>query len=147
MSERSMSDDHTRLIGIWKMVSFDVQDQESGERKPFYGDAAPNSYMIITPEGRMMVLVASEGREPGQTNEKQAGLFRTMLCYTGLYRFEGDKFITNVDVSWNESWTGTNQVRFYTLDGDRLDIMTACMPNPIQPERISRGILSWKRAE
>ena len=103
-----MSDNHTKLIGTWKMVSFDVEDQESGKRKPFYGDAAPNGYMILIPEGRMMVLVASGGREPGQTDEKQAALFRTMLSYTGIYRFEGDKFITVVDVSWNESWTGTD---------------------------------------
>ena len=26
-----MSDSHTKLIGIWKMVSFDVEDKESGE--------------------------------------------------------------------------------------------------------------------
>ena len=54
-------------------------------------------------------------------------LFRTMLSYTGFYRFEEDKFITTVDVSWNELWAGTDQVRSYTLDGDRLDIMTAWM--------------------
>ncbi len=71
-----------------------------------------------------------------------------MLSYTGLYRFEGDKFITTVDVSWNESWTGTDQVRFYTLDGDGWEIITAWMPNPIDPERrIARAILSWERAK
>jgi len=56
-----MSDNHAKLIGIWKLVSFDVEDQESGEREPFYGDAPPSGYMILTPEGRMMVLVASGG--------------------------------------------------------------------------------------
>ena len=103
--------------------------------------------MILAPEGRVMVLVASGQREPGQTDEKQAVLFRTMISYTGFYRFEEDKFITTVDVSWNESWTGTDQVRFYTLDGNGLDIMTERMPNPIHPERIARGILSWERAK
>jgi hypothetical protein len=39
-------------------------------------------------------------------------------------------------------------VRFYTLDGDRLDIVTAWMPNPIHPERrTTRAILSWERAK
>jgi len=148
MSEESIPDNHTKLIGIWKMVSFDVEDQESGERKPFYGDVSPKGYMILTDEGRMMVLVASGEREPGQTDEKQVILFRTMLSYSGLYRFEGNKFITTVDVSWNESWTGTDQERFYKLDGDRLDIVTAWMPNPIDPEsRITRAILSWERAK
>jgi hypothetical protein len=140
-----MSGNHTKLIGIWKLVSLDDEDQASGERKPFYGDAAPNGYMILTPEGRSMVLFACGGREPGQTDEKQAALFRTMMSYTGIYSVEGDKFVITVDVSWNESWTGTDQVRFYTLDRDRLDIMTAWAPHPIHPERIVRGILSWKR--
>ena len=142
-----MSDSQTKLIGIWKVVSFDVEDKESGYRKPFYGDANPNGYMIFTPEGRVMVLLVSEQRESGQTDEEQALLLRTMLSYTGFYRFEGDKFITTVDVSWNESWTGTDQVRFYTLDGNRSDIMTEWMPNPIHLERIARGILSWERAK
>ena len=143
-----MSDNHANLIGIWKMVSFDIEDKESGERKPFYGDKSPNGYMILADEGRMMVLVRSGDREPGQTDEKQAALFRTMLSYTGVYRFEDDKFVTSVDVSWNESWTGTDQVRFYKLDGDRLDIVTAWMPNPIDPEgRVAHAILSWERAK
>ena len=148
IKEESMSDNHANLIGIWKMVSFDIEDKESGERKPFYGDKSPNGYMILADEGRMMVLVTSGDREPGQTDEKQAALFRTMLSYTGVYRFEHDKFVTRVDVSWNESWTGTDQVRFYKLDGDRLDILTAWMSNPIDPERrVARAILSWERAK
>lgn len=142
-----MSDTHSKLFGIWKILSFDVEDQESGGRNPFYGDATPKGYMILTPEGRMMVLVASGAREHGQTDEKQAVLFRTMLSYTGLYRFEGDKFITAVDVSWNESWTGTEQVRYFVFEGDRLDIMTAWMPHPLHSESIVRGILSWERTK
>ena len=142
-----MSDDRTKLIGIWKLMSFDAEDQESGERKPYLGDVPPSGYMILSSEGRMMVMIAGGRREPGQTVEKQATLLRTMMSYTGLYRFEGDKFITSVDVSWNESWTGTDQVRFYTLDGDRLDILTAWMPNPIHPERVARGVLSWERVK
>lgn len=110
-------------------MSFDVEDQDSGERQPFYGGASPNGYTILTDEGRMMVLITSGMRKLGQTDEKQAVLFRTMLSSTGLCRFEGDKFITTVDVSWNESWTGIDQVRFYRLDGDQLDIVTEWLPN------------------
>jgi len=142
-----MSDNHAKFIGIWRLVSFDAEDQESGVRRPYLGDAPPSGYMMLSAEGRIMVLVVGGLREPGQTVEKRAALFRTMLSYTGVYRFEGNKFITSVDVSWNESWTGTDQVRFYTLDGDRLDIVSAWMPNPIHPERIVRGVLSWERVK
>ena len=74
-----MCDNRSKLVGIWKIVSFDVEDQKSGERKPFYGDAPAIGYMILTAEGRMMVLVASRGREAGQTDEKQAALFLQSL--------------------------------------------------------------------
>jgi hypothetical protein len=142
-----MSDGHTKLIGTWKLIACDIEHQDSGAREPYFGAAPPSGYLILTPEGRMMALLVSGGRGPGQTDEKQAALFRTMIAYTGCYRLESDQLITTVDVSWNEEWTGTEQARFYTLDGDRLHIMTAWMPNPIHPERIVRGILSWKRAQ
>lgn len=93
-----------------------------------------------------MVLMVSGERVPGQTDEKLAALFRTMIAYTGVYRLEGDEFITTVDVSWNEAWAGTEQRRFCTLDGDRLDILSAWLPHPIHPERgMVRGIVSWER--
>jgi hypothetical protein len=125
-----------------------MEYQESGAREPYFSAAPPSGYLILTPEGRMMALIVSGEREPGQTNEQQAALFRTMLAYTGQYRFEGDQFITSVDVSWNEAWTGTEQVRFYTLDGEQLDVRTAWLPHPTHPEHpMIRGILSWERAK
>src|SRR5712671_1062976 len=44
---------------------------------------------------------------------------------SGRYTVEGEKVVHHVDVSWNESWTGTDQVRFFKLEGDRLTITTA----------------------
>jgi hypothetical protein len=96
----------------------------------------------------MMGLIVGGDREPGQTDAQQAALFRTMVAYTGRYRLEDDQFITTVDVSWNEAWTGTEQVRFYTLNGDRLDILTAWLPHPAHPEYpMGRGILAFERAQ
>jgi hypothetical protein len=134
-----------RLVGIWELVSFDVEYQESGKRQAVFG-TNPRGYMIFTAEGRMMTVITSDGRKPGEAVEEKAELLRTMMSYTGMYKLDGDKIITRIDISWNEAWTGTDQERFYRLNGDRLDIVTAWMPNPIDPERqISRGILSWER--
>ena len=143
-----MSDIHTKLIGTWKLVALDMEYQDSGAREPYFGAAPPSGYLILTPEGRMMAVIVGGEREPGQTDEKQAALLRTMIAYTGCYRFESDQFITTVDVSWNEEWTGTEQVRFYTLDGERLDILTEWLPHPTHAaRRMVRGILSWERAQ
>jgi len=54
-----------------------------------------------------------------------------MGAYSGRYTVEGDKVVHRVDVSWNEAWTGTDQVRFVKVEGDRLTITTAPGKNPI----------------
>lgn len=135
------------LIGVWRLVPFEIEYEASGQREPYYGDAPPGGYIIFTPEARMMALIAAGGRAPGQTDATQAALFRTMLALTGRYRVDDGKFIIAVDVSWNEALTGTEQVRFFRLDGRRLDITTAWMPHPIYPERGStRSQLSFERS-
>ena len=143
-----MAGSHAELLGIWKLVACDMEYQDSGACEPYFSAAPPSGYLILTLEGRMMGMVVGGNREPGQTEEQQAALFRTMVAYTGRYRFEGDQFITTVDVSWNEAWTGTEQRRFYTLEGDRLDILTAWLPHPTNPQhRMMLYILSFERAQ
>lgn len=140
-----MSERDPKLHGCWRLVSFDTELQDSKERIQPWG-ADPNGYLIFSTEGRMMVLITAKAREPGNTGEKLVALFHTVIAYTGRYRIEGDRFITKVDTSWNEAWNGSEQERFYKLDGDTLDVMTAWMPNPLVSENsIGRGILSFRR--
>ena len=139
--------DREKLFGIWKLVSFETEFQATGERKPTFGKN-PNGFIIFTPEGRMMVVLTAEGRKAPETDEDRAALLRTMFAYTGIYRLEGDKFVTKVDVSWNEAWTGTEQTRFYKMGGNRLDIISAWAPSGVIPGRpIVRGILTWERVK
>ena len=140
-----MSERDTKLHGCWRLVSFDTELQNSKERTQPWG-ADPNGYLIFDSGARMMVLVTAKTREPGNTDEKLVALFRTVMSYTGRYRIEGDRFITKIDASWNEAWNGTEQERFYKLDGDTLEVSTAWMPNPLVPgSPIGRGILSFRR--
>jgi hypothetical protein len=48
-----------------------------------------------------------------------------MAAYSGRYTVEREKVVHHVDVSWNEAWTGADQVRFVKVVGDRLTITTA----------------------
>jgi hypothetical protein len=144
----ALADDRTKLTGIWKLTAFDIEFQQSGERRPALGGKRSSGYLIFTPEGRMMVLITGEGRKAGSTPEERAALFGSMLSYTGMYRVEGDKFTTKVDHSWNEAWNGTDQVRFYKVAGDKLDIVSAWAPAATLPERpVVRGIVSWERVK
>ena len=140
-----MSEHDSKLHGCWRLVSFDTELQDSGERTQPWG-ADPNGYLIFGADGRMMVLVTAKAREPGNTDEKLVTLFRTLMAYTGRYRLEGNRFIVKVDSSWNEAWNGTEQERFYKLDGDALEVMTNWMANPlVLGSPIGRAVLRCRR--
>jgi hypothetical protein len=81
-----------------------------------------------------------------QTDEEAAAAFRTMFAYTGFYRLEGDKWTTKVDVAWNPAWDGTEQVRSFKLDGDRLQVISAWAMSP-NLGRVTRAIVTWQRAK
>jgi hypothetical protein len=50
----------------------------------------------------------------------------------------------HADVSWNETWTGTDQVRNYAFEGDRLMLATAPSPNPFTG-KMSIRTLTWEK--
>jgi Lipocalin-like domain len=140
-----MIERNTELHGSWRLVSFSTELQNSKERTQPWG-AYPNGHLSFSSDGRMMVLVTATMREPGSTDEKMVALFRTMMAYTGRYRIDGGRFITTIDSCWNEAWNGTEQERFYKLDGDTLEVSTAWMPNPlVHGNPIGRGILGFVR--
>lgn len=142
-----MTDSQPNVLGTWKLLSLDVEFQASGERQQTYGPN-PDGYLILTPEGRMMAVVAAKGRKPGLKVEQQAELLRTLLAYTGTYKLSGNRFITKVDISWNQSWSGTEQERFFEVKGDHLTIVTAWLANPNLPGGpIVRGTLTFERAK
>ena len=144
----AIADDGAKLVGVWRLTAFDIEFQQSGERQAAFGGKKSSGYLIFTPERRMMGLITAEGRRPGSTQEERAALFSSMLSYTGIYRIEGEKFTTKVDHSWTEAWNGTEQVRFYKLSGDKLDIVSAWAPSATIPERpMIRGVLTWERVK
>src|SRR5690606_19762539 len=64
-------------------------------------------------------------RKPATTVYERAALLDSMVSYTGRYVVEGDRIWIKVDVAWNEIFTGTEQIRYFTLDNDNLRIRTA----------------------
>jgi hypothetical protein len=147
IAQSAGADDRERLIGTWKIVSYDNEFQDGSPRRALYGQN-PTGYVILTAEGRMMGIVAGEGRKPAKTDEERATLLRTMFAYSGMYSLEGDRWITSVEVSWNPAWNGTEQVRFYKLDGNRLEVTAAWGANPNLPgSPITRGVLLFERSK
>ena len=145
VTQSAIADDREKLIGTWKVISFENEFQDGSPRRAVYGEH-PTGYIILTAEGRMMAVVVGEGRKPATTDEERASLLRSMFAYTGMYRLEGDKWITSVDTSWNPSFGG-EQVRFYKLDGNRLEVTGAWGSNVNIPGApITRGVVLFERA-
>lgn len=132
------------LIDPWKLVSCFMEDIETKEQKPVWGEH-PNGYLVLTSESRWIVVQTAEGRKVPQTDEDRTAAFRSMLAYSGKYRTEGNKIIITVDIAWDEAWNGTEQVRYFRIEGDRLYIEAAPQPYANFGGKVMRGILIWKR--
>jgi hypothetical protein len=143
LTTAAVADDRADIVGTWKLVSFIVEFQDGRPPLAEYGQS-PMGYTVFTPEGRAITIIEAEGRKPPTTDEERVQMFRTMFAYSGLYRFEGNKYVTKVDVSWNPGWDGTEQVRFYKLQGDRLDVVSDWLI--VRPgAKPSRGVIAWQR--
>ncbi|OGA14473.1 MAG: hypothetical protein A3G25_14750 [Betaproteobacteria bacterium RIFCSPLOWO2_12_FULL_63_13] len=138
------SGDRDRIVGTWKLVSVVYEDAQTGERTPVLG-AHPKGCQIATPEGRWLALVTADGRRVPETDQDRAAALRTMISYTGRYRVEDGKVITKVEAAWNEAWVGTEQVRAYRFDGDRLHLESPPQPHPNVDGRTVRIIVTWDR--
>jgi hypothetical protein len=133
-----------KVAGVWKLQSWVMENVETKETKAVFGEQ-PNGYLILTREGRMMGLLTAQGRKAPQTEAEREAAYRSMLAYSGRYRMEGDKFITKVDVSWNEAWVGTEQARVYKVEGTKLQVLSPPQPNPNFGGKTMPGIFTFER--
>jgi hypothetical protein len=131
------------LTGNWRLVSWQVI--VDGRAQNSFG-AKPRGYLVLTPEGRMFGMTVASDRTPGTGDTERAALHKSMLAYTGKYRVEGDEFVTKVDISWNETWNGTEQRRQYRIEGKRLFIETASAPSITHPGTTDFRRIVWERA-
>jgi len=126
--------DPKALIGTWKQLSGTMVETGSGEQKSNLS-AAPNGYVNFSADGRLILLSTDSARKApaGQvpTAAEAEALYRSMIGYAGSYKVEGNKVTYDLDVSWNQSWTGSKQVRFWEVNGDRLTITTPEIVNPL----------------
>ena len=119
--------------GTYKVISMTAEVDGSAPQEIF--GKAPRGFAMFTPT-RVTFLVTAEGRKFGRSVEERAALWDTLAAYSGVYRLEGGKFVVAVDVSANEIWNGTKQVRNWILDGNRLTITTERAPYSRDPSKM-----------
>lgn len=130
--------------GLWKLESWVHEDVETHERRPVFGKN-PKGYLALTTSGRVLAILTGEDRKLPNSDSDKVEAFGSMVAYSGKYRLDGSKMTTRVDIAWDESQVGTDQIRFCEIDGDRLNIETAPFVSPRFGGRMVRSFLSWKR--
>jgi len=131
------------LIGTWKLVSWQVIVENQAPQHVF--GAHPKGFLILTREGRSIVVTTAENRRGGMSDDERAALHKSMVAHSGKYRVEGNDFITVVDVSWNEEWNGTEQRRRFRIQGDKLFIESALAPSIVFPGKTDFRRIVWER--
>ena len=145
ITQASFAGERDRVVGTWKLVSYEVEVQATGQRSPLMGEK-PTGYVTFNPEGRVFFVLTGEARKPAKTDQERAALLNTLIAYCGTYTVEGDKWTTNVEVAWNPEWVGTKQVRDFKLDGERLMVLTPWRVMPNWADKgMTRSIVTFER--
>src|SRR5215813_11987224 len=148
-AKNGLADDKDSLIGTWKLLEAVSEDLATGEKTNIYKGGAVG-FITYGADERVMVIVVDSGRNKPTgnvaTGPEAEALFRTMAAYAGSYMIKGNQIIHHVDVSWNETWTGTDQVRNFNFDGERLRLATAPSPNPFSG-KMSVRTLAWEKVK
>lgn len=104
--------------------------------------------MTYTEDGYVhAILVSSDRPKPTGmpiADGDKVGLFDGLICYSGTYRVERNTVFHTVELSWNELWTGHDQIRYFEMDVERLRITTAPAADLIDGE-VSTYIVEWIR--
>lgn len=139
--------DISAVLGTWRLQSYVREVLASGERYNQFGED-PDGYIGYAPDNRMYAIFTRKDRimpaDAVPTDEEGVQLLGTMVAYAGTFTLEPEKVTHHIDISWNQAWTGTDQVRYYQLDGDTLTITTAPYRSYFDGKE-GRSILVWKK--
>ena len=140
----SLSSAQQSLVGTYKLTSFVLEVDGTPSQGTVGPD--PHGYLIITPT-HLLLAYTGKNRKFGTSVEEKAALWETLGFYGGPYQVQGDKLIMSVDLSWNQSWTGTKQTRTFKSDANRLTIASAPIPFPRDPSKTVVSRLIWEKVE
>jgi len=117
------------LIGTWKFESMVVKT-ESGKTVYPYGENL-FGVLIYTPSGHMSALLMNPGRNKFASDDPKAGTpeetkqaYDNFDAYCGTYTVDEEKGTVthHVEGAKFPNWVGTDQIRYFKLKGNRLQI-------------------------
>src|SRR5271165_2087320 len=137
----AMGDEAAGLIGVWILRSARLERIDTGDKILHYGEN-PRGVLILHEGGRMAAIIT-----PGDQSGGASWPMRKLLAYSGRYRVEGNRFVTDVDVAWAPTWVGSSQGRNFSLGAGTLDIVSDPAPIDFLGGAVAVGVLSWVRED
>jgi hypothetical protein len=117
------------IVGTWQVTSFSMLELDSNKTSRPFGEN-PNGYVQYSPGGHVVLFLQSGDPKRPTTfpysDADRAAAHRTIFgAYAGKYTVDGDKVVHHITASWRPEWNGTDQTRYFTLDGNKLTLKTA----------------------
>ena len=137
------------ILGTWKLVSYIREELPSGAKSDVMA-AHPSGYINYGRDGRMIVIIVGGDRKKPAgavaTPDEAEALIKSMLAYAGTYTIDKEaKTVTHhIDISWDQSRTGTDHVRTYKLEGNHITLTTEPSNDPATGKKTVRTLI-WER--
>jgi hypothetical protein len=121
-----------KLAGLYTLARYAPHGDKPRGR--IYYDVAGRMNAMIDPPGRKLL-------SSSPTVEEYRDFLRGMIAYYGTYSVDEStsRVIHHVEAASNPIWTGTDLVRWYELQGNRLLIRTT------EVATASTNVLTWER--
>jgi hypothetical protein len=142
---QAQDDIRRKLIGSWDLVSYDLRTPDGKTTQPLGPD--PVGRIDYDSAGHMSAHLMKRGvpnftsqNRNSATSDEIVGAWRGYIGYFGTYTIDekAQAIIHHVQGGWFPNYVGTNQVRHYRFDGDRLILQA--------DSAIGHGTIVWKRS-
>ena len=138
------ADVRARLLGAWRLVSYETIEASNRRGKPF-GDAAGR--LEYDEDGNMAGQVMRPGRAAVKrgdgATERVRAAYAGYIAYFGTFEVDADGkgVVHHVDGSLNPEWVGGDQRRALRFENDRL-VLSA---DVVKAGHKVQHVLTWER--
>lgn len=137
------------VVGVWQLKSSVRKELATGNTVNVYDDN-PTGRWTFTRGGHFTWVTAAGDRKapvnPTVTDAERIQLFKTLAFGSGTYRVDGNKVVARYDLSWIQSWTGTERTFEVQIAGKTMTIPSAPFKNTADGKE-SITISTWDRVE
>lgn len=135
-------------LGTWALQAYTSEVVATGEKRYPLGEH-PSGFLTYSSDCRMQaILLRGQRTAPvtaPPTDAERVRLYDGLMAYAGDYSIDGNTVRHKIDASWNQVWTGTTQVRQFTIEGETLTVKTMPAANPFDARETTVGVLVWTK--